>query len=141
MGACNILVVENFDYGTIPYFNTSPTNAAAYTAIARKEQEGYKGLESKLAQEYGPALEKSFRACQADSQKVNIKYLRLGETFKRLYQVSQLKKLGITDVVHGCVSNDYTTVCKDADKHFFWDGFHPSKTIHREIAKEVLSIL
>ncbi|KAF9948658.1 hypothetical protein BGZ72_009451 [Mortierella alpina] len=143
LGACNILVVENFDYGTIPYFNTSPANAAAFTAIASKEQEDYNGLESKLAQEYGPALDRHqpFRACPIDSKKVNIKYYRLGETFKRLYQDSQLKRLGITDVVHGCVSNDYKTVCKDADKHFFWDGFHPSKKIHREIAQEVLSIL
>ncbi|CAO3568302.1 unnamed protein product [Mortierella alpina] len=146
LGACNILVVENFDYGAIPYFNTSPANAAAFTAIAGKEQKDYKGLESKLAQEYGPALERDqpFRGCKVikpDQTTVSIKYLRLGETFKRLYQASQLKKLGITDVIHGCVSNDYKTVCKDADKHFYWDGFHPSKKIHAEIAKEVLEIL
>ncbi|KAF9964217.1 hypothetical protein BGZ70_006774 [Mortierella alpina] len=139
LGACNVLVVENFDYGAIPYFNTSPANAAAFTAIASKEQEHYKGLESKLAKQYG--RHQSFRPCRGSNPTVSIKYLRLGETFKRLYQASQLKKLGITDVVHGCVSNDYKTVCKDADKHFYWDGFHPSKKIHAEIAKEVLSIL
>ncbi|KAF9936779.1 hypothetical protein BGZ67_001998 [Mortierella alpina] len=143
LGARNILVIENFDYGAIPYFNTSPTNAAAFTAIADKEQEDYKGLENKLAQEYGPALDahQSFRVSQINSGKVNFKYLRLRKTFKRLYEASQLKKLGITDVVHGCVSNDYKTVCKDADKHFYWDAFHPSKKIHGEIAQEVLSIL
>ncbi|KAF9574039.1 hypothetical protein EC968_007592 [Mortierella alpina] len=143
LGACNILVVENFDFGKIPYFNTSPANAAAFTAIANKEQEDYKVLERKLAQEYGSALKRhqSFQACQVNSHKVNIKYLRLGDIFQRLQQAPQLKKLGITDVINGCVSNDYKTVCKDADKHFYWDGFHPSKKIHREIAQEVLRIL
>ncbi|KAG0206026.1 Protein OS-9 [Mortierella sp. GBA30] len=142
LGARNILVIENFDYGLIPYLNTSASNAAAFSALAAKEQEDYKGLEKKLTKAYGRSVgSRPFRTCKGNSKKVNLGYFKLGEFYKHLYQSRQLKRLGITDVIHGCVSNDYKTVCTDAGKHFFWDAFHPSKKVHQEVANAILHLL
>ncbi|KAG0360526.1 GDSL lipase/esterase [Gamsiella multidivaricata] len=142
LGARNVLVVENIDLGALPYFNTNATNAAAFTAIARQEQEDYKGLKKQLTQEYGRSLDSHpFYTCSNNSVKVNVGYLNLGELYKRLYKSDQLKRLGITDVVQGCVSNDYKTECKNAGKYFYWDAFHPTAKIHKEIAEAVLHLL
>ncbi|KAF8927029.1 GDSL lipase/esterase [Dissophora ornata] len=144
LGARNILVVKNINYGLIPYFNTNATIAAAYTQIAGAEQKDYQKLEKlirELKNEYSiPSGTHPFVDCKG-SHKINISFMNLEELFKELYQPSQLKRLGITDVVNGCVSNDYTTVCKDAGKHFYWDAFHPTTKIHNEIAKAILHIL
>ncbi|KAF9110620.1 hypothetical protein BGX27_006113 [Mortierella sp. AM989] len=141
LGARNILVVQNTNMGIIPYFSTDAANAAAFTAIATKELAEYKVMMKEIAQDYGPTIGKHpFRDCK-DKSKVNVGYLSLWDLYAQLYKPNRLKKLGITDVVNGCVSNDYTTVCKDADKHFYWDAFHPSAKIHKEVAGAVLRLL
>ncbi|KAF9346019.1 hypothetical protein BGX26_002503, partial [Mortierella sp. AD094] len=139
LGAKNILVVENINMGIIPYFNTNATLAAAYTGIATQELAGYKALVKQIAREYGPSDgDRPFQECKdKKNNKVNVGYLNLWDLFAHLYKPSQLKRLGITDVINGCVSNDYKTVCKDADKHFYWDAFHPTAKIHKEIANAV----
>ncbi|KAG0302358.1 hypothetical protein BGZ98_007585 [Dissophora globulifera] len=143
LGAKNILLVENIDYGAIPYFNTNATLAGLFGSIASTQQKDYITLESALATKYGAPATKShpFSQCHSSAAKVNIGYLHLGEVFQHLQEPSQLKRLGITDVIHGCVSNDYKQVCKDASKYFYWDAFHPTTRIHKEIADVVLHIL
>ncbi|KAF9425082.1 hypothetical protein BGZ76_003432 [Entomortierella beljakovae] len=142
LGAENILLVENMNMGVIPYFNSNPTQANLFTSIAIQEQADYKNLVKEIVGEYGPTDPKHpFRCHYKKASKVNVGYLNLWTLFETLYKPSQLKRLGITDVINGCVSNDYTTVCKDAGKHFFWDAFHPTTKIHKEIAKAVIHLL
>ncbi|KAI1311564.1 hypothetical protein EDD11_003416 [Mortierella claussenii] len=140
LGARNILLVENIDIGKLPYFNTNATVAAAYSAIAKQELAAFKALEHTLNQQYGKAKgPHPFHACEdSANSKVNVGYFKLGELFAELSQPKQLERLGITDIVHGCVSNDYKTVCKDAENYFYWDAFHPTRKIHQEIASAIL---
>lgn len=139
LGAKNILVVRNMNMGLIPYFNTKPETAAYFTSISTKEQLLYKELAAQLYRKYGRPTGRPFRDCKG--RKVNIGFLNLWDLFESLYRPSQLKRLGITDVLHGCVSSDYKTVCKTPGKYFFWDDFHPSRKVHNEIAEAVLHLL
>ncbi|KAF9163855.1 hypothetical protein BGX21_009257 [Mortierella sp. AD011] len=141
LGARNILVMENINMGIIPYFNTNATLAAAYTGIAAQEQVAYKTLVKQITQEYGASDAKHPFLESKDKKKVNVGYLNLWELFARLYKPSELKRLGIIDVINGCVSNDYSSICKDAGKHFYWDAFHPTTKIHKEIANAVVHLL
>ncbi|KAG0042734.1 hypothetical protein BGZ83_000128 [Gryganskiella cystojenkinii] len=145
-GAREILVVENIDFGIIPYFNTNATLAHAFSEIAHAEWKDYKDFfEVSVKKAYGTVKDPKhpFDTCghRKDRNTVHIGYLRLEDLFKELYKTESLKRLGITDVINGCVSNDYKTVCEDAGKHFYWDAFHPTEKIHKKIADAVLSLL
>lgn len=144
-GARQILVVENIDFGIIPYFNTNATQAGFFTSIAQQDWKDYKNyFEASLKKEYGSPTNPRhpFDTCSDDKKdEVHIGYLNLGTLFKELYKPESLDRLGISDIIHGCVSNDYKSVCQDVGQHFYWDAFHPTEKIHKEIAKAVLSLL
>jgi hypothetical protein len=151
LGAQNILVVENFDYGTIPYFNGNATIAGAFSQAATAQLVAYKDLERRLAKKYGrPSDSKHpFRgACSNNNSnkkdkkpKVTFGYYKLNDLLNHLREPKVLKRLGITDVVHGCVSNDYKTVCKDAGKHLFWDAFHPTAKVHKALGDAITELI
>ncbi|KAF8947745.1 hypothetical protein BGZ46_005483, partial [Entomortierella lignicola] len=142
LGAEDILLVENINFGIIPYFNTNATIAAAYASIATQERADYKTLVSQLNKAYGSNdINRPFHGCKHTKGKVNIGHVNLWDLFIELYKPDSLKRLGITDVINGCVSNDYKTICKDANKHFYWDAFHPTTKIHKEIASAILHLL
>ncbi|KAF9126376.1 hypothetical protein BGW39_006681 [Mortierella sp. 14UC] len=147
LGAQNILVVENFDYGTIPYFAGNATVAGLFTQAAVGQQAAYKELEQRLAKKYGRTSDAKhpFRsACHKDKKgnnKVTFGYYKLNDLLNHIRQPKVLKRLGITDVVHGCVSNDYKTVCKDAGKHLFWDAFHPTAKVHKALGDAITELI
>ncbi|OAQ31406.1 carbohydrate esterase family 16 protein [Linnemannia elongata AG-77] len=145
LGAQNILLVENFDYGTIPYFGGNATISGPFSQAAKAQLVAYKDLEKRLAKKYGrPSDAKHpFRgACHKDNKtKVTFGYYKLNEFFNHIREPKVLKRLGITDVAHGCVSNDYKTVCKDAGKHLFWDAFHPTAKIHKALGDAITELI
>ncbi|KAF9430381.1 hypothetical protein BGZ94_007119 [Podila epigama] len=135
-GAQHILIVENFDFGLMPYFSADKATADLFKAIAAKEHAEYKALVSKLTSEFGRVS----KYCDK-KKKVNIVVFDLYTFLKKLYKPSELRRLGITEVVKGCVSNDYKTVCSNPSKYFYYDAFHASTKIHREISKAILKLL
>ncbi|KAF9923012.1 hypothetical protein FBU30_006868 [Linnemannia zychae] len=148
LGAQNILVVENIDFGAVPYFSGNTTLSGMYTQIARVQQQAYDELKKNLDKKYGAAHGKfpflARPACNvrdAKKPKVIIGYYNLKDFMTALHQPKLLKKMGITDVIHGCVSSDYKTVCKDAGKHFFWDDFHPSAKVHKAIGDDISKLI
>jgi len=49
---------------------------------------------------------------------------------------------GLTDVDHACITPDIPPfICKSPDDYFFWDGVHPTKTVHAIIAEDVARLL
>jgi phospholipase/lecithinase/hemolysin len=49
---------------------------------------------------------------------------------------------GLTDVVDACVTpNTRPFTCKQPDNFFFWDGIHPTKTVHAIIAQRTADVL
>ncbi|KAG0078505.1 hypothetical protein BGZ93_005963 [Podila epicladia] len=134
-GAKNFLIVENFNYGLVPYFSADPAVAAKYAAIAAKEHAEYKGLIRKLRDEFSGA-----KACHGGSG-IDFDVLDLYEFFKGLSSPRELRRLGITETVKGCVSNDYKTVCPNPEEYFYYDGFHATTKIHYEIAKAVVRLI
>ncbi|KAF9106977.1 hypothetical protein BGX29_007800 [Mortierella sp. GBA35] len=147
LGAQNILVVENFDYGTIPYFVGNAAGQALFSAAAKGQQEAYKELERRLAEKYGRTSDHKhpFRSACHDKdkkgKKVTFGYYKLGELLTYLTQPKVLKRLGITDTVHGCVSNDYKTVCPDAGKYLFFDAFHPTAKVHKALGDAITELI
>ncbi|KAF9377699.1 hypothetical protein CPB97_010001 [Podila verticillata] len=134
-GAKHFLIVENFDYGLAPFFSADPAEAAKFSDIAVKEQAGYKDLIHRLRSEFGGSSN-----CH-DGKGVNFAVLDMYGLFKRLTSPRELRRLRITEVEKGCVSNDYKTMCPNPEQHFYVDDFHPTTKIHYEIAKAALEVL
>ncbi|KAF9547505.1 hypothetical protein EC957_008342 [Mortierella hygrophila] len=146
LGAQNFLVVENFDFGIIPYFGGNATVSGAFSQAAKAQLVAYKDLEKRLAKKYGrPSDAKHpFRgACHKDNKKAKVTfgYYKLNDFLNHLREPKVLKRLGITDDVHGCVSNDYKTVCKDAGKYLFWDAFHPTAKVHKALGDAITELI
>ncbi|KAG0299888.1 hypothetical protein BGZ98_009670 [Dissophora globulifera] len=152
IGARHMVVVENFDIGMVPFFQWNETLSRQNSALAKRQHEKYQDLIQRLKQEYGRLPSKqggrAFHSCLdsrgsdgALSRKVNIAFLDLFALFNRLSSPRHLERLGITDIVHGCVSDDGMVGCDDPESHFFYDSYHPSTKIHREVADGILSIL
>ncbi|KAF9995538.1 hypothetical protein BGZ80_009023 [Entomortierella chlamydospora] len=153
VGARHILVLENFDYGRVPFFQSNQTRTEEMKVMAKKQHDQYQDLIKRLALRYGrPARRGSnvstYYNCFGSGSssknirsKVNIAFLDLYEHFIRLYDPRRLEQLGISDVIHGCVSDDARTGCSDPERHLFYDSYHPSTKIHREIANGIVAIL
>ncbi|KAF9923011.1 hypothetical protein FBU30_006867 [Linnemannia zychae] len=152
LGAQNILVIENIDLGMFPFYQANSTLSDTYTKLSEAQHKALDDLEAKMAHKYGPVADakypfRSRPTCNHKNRnkhkkdKVIVGFYRLNELMDYLRQPKVLKQMGITDLVHGCVSSDYKTVCKDADKHFFWDGFHPSAKVHKAIGDAVSTLL
>ncbi|KAG0266820.1 hypothetical protein BGZ95_002998 [Linnemannia exigua] len=158
-GARHIVVMENFDFGTIPYFQSNKTLAEEMSALAEKEHREYQDMMRRFRRKYGQPR----RSGGADGQshiffncggqqaysdnndrpetKVNIAFFDVFVLVRRLNHHHRLRQLGITDVIHGCVSPDARTGCADPASHFYYDPYHSSTKIHREIANGFLELL
>ena len=57
--------------------------------------------------------------------------------------VSNPKQLGLTDVTDTCIHPGVIVhaVCRDTDDYLFWDGIHPTHTVHKYIARTALHLL
>ena len=67
-----------------------------------------------------------------------VRFYRL-DTFELLTQTAvQHPELNVTDP---CIDVFSGTVCKHANKYLFWDGIHPTRTGHKLIAEEAVSVL
>ncbi|KAG0372723.1 hypothetical protein BGX24_012657 [Mortierella sp. AD032] len=158
-GAQHIVVMENSDFGTIPYFQSNKTLAEEISTLAEKEHREYQDMMLRFRRRYGQPRRSEgadgqshvFFNCRGQQTysdnsnnrpetKVNIAFFDLFALLRRLYHPRRLRQLGITDVVHGCVSPDARTSCADAASHFYYDPYHSSTRVHREIANGFLEL-
>ncbi|KAG9072048.1 hypothetical protein KI688_006270 [Linnemannia hyalina] len=149
-GARHIVVFENFDIGTIPYFQSNQTSAHEMTAMAEKWHRGYQDMMRRLRREYGhPRRTRGadgeshvFFNCKGNRPEIkpNIAFFDLFILLRRLNSPRHLRELGITDVVHGCIDPGAQTGCADPKSHFYYDLYHSSTKVHREIANGFLEI-
>ncbi|KAF8979077.1 hypothetical protein BGZ46_005844 [Entomortierella lignicola] len=152
-GARHFLVLENFDYGRVPFFQGNQTEVDEMRAMAKRQHDQYQDLIKRLGQRYGGSVGEGssstrFYNCvdndrneERTGSKVNMVFFDLYEYHGRMYDPRRLEELGITDVIHGCVSEDAMTGCSDPERHLFYDSYHPSTKAHREIANGILEIL
>jgi phospholipase/lecithinase/hemolysin len=149
-GARHIVVFENFDIGTIPYFQSNQTYAHEMTALAEKWHQGYQDMLRRFRREYGHP--RRTRGADGESHvffncninrpdtKVNVAFFDLFTLIRRLNRPRHLRELGITDVVHGCVDLVAQTGCANPKSHFYYDPYHFSTRVHREIADGLLGV-
>ncbi|KAG0201288.1 hypothetical protein BGX28_005840 [Mortierella sp. GBA30] len=150
VGARHIFVVENLDIGLIPAFRSNQTLSEAYSALSRKQYREYQAMRKRLAEEYGYPVRgkqstpfyncKGVRASRHErpETRVNVAFFDLYTFERKLVQPRSLERLGITDVIHGCVSGDYQSMCRNPRQHFYFDAYHMVTTVHREIANTIL---
>ncbi|GJJ72812.1 hypothetical protein EMPS_05170 [Entomortierella parvispora] len=151
MGAQHLIVVENFDFGKVPYFLFNSTLSREKTALAQKQYREYQELIQRLRRDYGGSKrslkckEGSENGSNADSttgkRKANIVFFDLYALFDKLHCPRQLRRLGIRDIDHGCVDDRATKQCESPSEHFFYDSFHPSTKVHREVANGILGLI
>ncbi len=57
--------------------------------------------------------------------------------------VSDPQQIGLTDVTDACIHPGVIVhaVCRDTDDYLFWDGIHPTHTVHKFIAKTAFNLL
>lgn len=61
---------------------------------------------------------------------VNLVYLNLNPLFNKL--ITNPRRFGLTNVTDRCLSNtSITGVCSNPDEYLFWDGQHPTTTVHK----------
>ncbi|KAG0370465.1 GDSL lipase/esterase [Gamsiella multidivaricata] len=150
LGGRHLVVVENIDSGRLPCYQRNSTLSKLKSAQSRKQHTEYRDLMQRLAEKHGRQARTGssvFYNCMdsnsnsAVGKKVNIAFFDLFALFERLYEGRQLKRMGISDVVHGCVNEDATKTCSDPGRHFYSDLFHPSTKVHREVANGLLQLL
>jgi hypothetical protein len=148
-GAKHLIVVENFDFGKVPFFLSNTTLSQEKTALAQKQHLEYQGLIERLRQDYdGLEEEEDNRPedCSATTttttgRKAKIASFDLFALFDRLHCPKQLDRLGLWDVSHGCVDDRATTQCEAPSGYFFYDSYHPSTKVHREVANGILGLI
>lgn len=152
IGAQHLIVVENFDFGKVPFFLSNVTLSREKTALAQKQHREYEGLIQRLRRDYGGS-EWSL-SCKQDCEtgnsatdsttgkwKANIVSFDLFALFDKLHRPRELRRLSIRDVDHGCVDDRATKQCESPSDHFFYDSYHPSTKVHREVANGILSLI
>jgi outer membrane lipase/esterase len=56
--------------------------------------------------------------------------------------IANPKSFGLTEAVAACLSSDlHSSTCKNPERHFFWDGVHPTKAGHEVFAREAANVL
>ncbi|KAG0261876.1 hypothetical protein BG011_000573 [Mortierella polycephala] len=139
LGARHIFVIENFDMGLIPYFQTQ---SREMSALSKKQHDEYQDMIQRMNQAYGrPHHSKPFSNCPGGRRKTNVAFFDLYTLLQRLNHPRRLKHIGIRDVVHACVNSDYSSRCRHPDRHYYYDMFHFSTKIHRQIANGILKML
>ncbi|KAF9907903.1 hypothetical protein EC991_010416 [Linnemannia zychae] len=160
-GARHIVVMENTDIGRIPYFLGNETLVREKTALAEKQHREYQDMAYRFRREYGyPRRTKGtngqshvFFNCDAQQSctnsnnnnrpeiKVNVAFFDLFVFLRRLNHPRRLRQLGIKDVAHGCVDPIAETGCADPARNYYYDPYHPTTKVHREIANGLLELL
>ncbi|KAF9123441.1 hypothetical protein BGW39_008972 [Mortierella sp. 14UC] len=160
-GARHIVVMENSDFGHIPYFLSNETLVQEMTALAEKLHRGYQDMVYRFRRQYGHPRRTGgtdgrshvFFNCDAQQTysnkknnsrpetKVNVAFFDLFVFLRRLNHPRRLRQLGITDVAHGCVDPNAETGCADPGSHYYYDPYHSATKIHREIANGLLELL
>ena len=53
------------------------------------------------------------------------------------------QQLGLTDVKDSCITPDVIVhaVCRDPDDYLFWDGIHPTHTVHEFIGQQAFRLV
>ncbi|KAF9180654.1 hypothetical protein BGZ51_006059 [Haplosporangium sp. Z 767] len=142
LGARHIFVIENSDLGLIPYFQSNQTHSREMSALARKQHDEYQDMIQRINRKYGrPHRRQPFSDCPGVRRKTNVAFFDLFTFLQRLNHPRRLARIGIRDVVHACVDSDYSSRCRHADRHYYYDMFHSSTKIHRQIANGILEIL
>ncbi|KAF9934797.1 hypothetical protein FBU30_000091 [Linnemannia zychae] len=159
-GAQHIVVLENTDFGAIPYFHDNETLSLKYTALAEKQHREYQEMKQRMRQRYGrpKGLKGSdedtniFFNCARQSAynfgdsygrsriKSNIVFFDLFGLVRRLSCPRRLRELGITDAIHGCVNLDTWKGCVNPDSYFFYDPYHSTTKVHQQIAEGLLKL-
>ncbi|KAF9909051.1 hypothetical protein EC991_009112 [Linnemannia zychae] len=107
-GARRILVLENLNYGLLPYYNFNATLAEIFSTTSHKQRVEYRHFEASLRTKYGPEKYVRYPSDSCGSKdknsadQVHVAYLNMADLYKDLYRPDSLKRLGISDVVHGC---------------------------------------
>ncbi|KAF9985795.1 Exosome complex component RRP42 [Modicella reniformis] len=153
VGAKHILAVGNYDIGRLPFFRTNRTLAEQRSASARKQRDEYENLVCQLARQYGHPARKGFKPFHNCAQSegnistvpasdVNIVFNDILPLINRLHEPQHLERLGITDNVHGYLSEDNSkTEFSNPESYFFYDAYHLSTKIHRQVADSALALL
>ncbi|KAF9431646.1 hypothetical protein BGZ76_011893 [Entomortierella beljakovae] len=149
LGIQHIIVFENFNFAKVPFFQGNQTKVDEMEAISKKQHDIYQDMRKRISERYGAVAGKgndgkTFYNCMSgnDSKgKVNIGFFDFYELSNRLYEPRYLDRLGITEVIHGCVSIDAMTGCDNPESYLFYDPYHFSTKIHREIANGVLDVI
>ncbi|KAF9167454.1 hypothetical protein DFQ26_004590 [Actinomortierella ambigua] len=145
LGARNILIVGNHNYGLMPYFASDPAAVEQFSKKAKEEQRLIYRLTDKLHEEFGvPPQHNPFRQCDHDhhhkpESQVRVALFDQLAFYEYLYQPKVLKRLGIKDVKGQCETADYTSVCSNPGDYFFWDSFHASAKVHRALSHALLA--
>ncbi|KAF9971122.1 hypothetical protein BGZ73_005989 [Actinomortierella ambigua] len=153
MGAKHIYVVGGIDVTKTPYLLTEHgEDREKVHDLVWEHLSAFKHLVQKLHYEYGrPASDdKPFQWCPADykylydhehsdrktfANHVNVAWYDTEALLEWLRTTpSALKKLGITNLVKGCYDEGHHTVCPTPEKYLYWDNFHLTTKIHKELA-------
>ncbi|KAF9949272.1 hypothetical protein BGZ70_001842 [Mortierella alpina] len=158
VGARHILVVENIDLGRLPYYLPDKAVSQEYSALSEAQYRGYERMIRRMAQKYGSPARRgrrsagrsnSFQNCRGEEDlssdmdqrpenRVNVAFFDLHTLLHRMASPKSLKHMGITDVEHACLSGDGKTQCADPSQVFYYDSFHASTKVHRQIANSIL---
>ena len=57
--------------------------------------------------------------------------------------VSNPQQIGLEDVTDSCITPGVIVhaICRDTDDYLFWDGIHPTHTVHVFLAQQALQLL
>ncbi|KAF9971120.1 hypothetical protein BGZ73_005987 [Actinomortierella ambigua] len=147
LGARNILIVGNHNFGLVPYFASQPATAESFSKMAKHEQQLIHQLTVKLHKQFGvPSPRHPFRQCDANLGRPHKSRVRIAlfdqlAFFEYLYQPKVLKRLGIKDVKGQCETADYRAVCDNPEDYFYWDSFHATAKVHRALASAILEFI
>ncbi|KAG0224133.1 hypothetical protein BGW42_005311 [Actinomortierella wolfii] len=160
IGAKHIYVIGGIDPSKTPYFyEESKETRDSVHELVWDHLSAFKQLVWKLHYEYGrPASDdKPFQWCPADykylydhshddrktfANHVNVAWFDTEALLEWIRTTpSALEKLGITNLHKGCYDEHDRTVCPTPDKYLYWDSFHPTTKIHREIAYAIENYL
>ncbi|KAF9158408.1 hypothetical protein DFQ26_007673 [Actinomortierella ambigua] len=153
LGARNILIVGNCNYGLVPFLASDPAAVENFSKNAKQEQQLIHDLKRKLHQEFGvPPRLYPFRQCDAlkldtedggchhkPESRVRVALFDQLAFFEYLHQPENLKRLGIKDVKGQCETDDFSSVCSNPGDYFYWDSVHVSAKVHRVLANAILA--
>jgi phospholipase/lecithinase/hemolysin len=127
-GARNCLVWSVPDIGLTPAIRTLDSITPGAAAFARQ-----------LTQAFNGALSGALMQVAALP---GIQIARLDAFALITAIVANPSEFGLTNVTTACITPGVPPfTCQNADEFLFWDGIHPTKTVHGIVAQEAASVL